>query len=571
MLPSSLVLALATVALHSLLLCAVALLVGRLVRDPGRRSLLHRWAAIGAVPTAIAALTLGSGASIDGTGLGRASLGVTERGADSAAVAPPRIAAAPVEATAGATGPGRRGAEPGPSAPTGPAWILGAWATVAALWIGRDAIRRRRFVRQLGREPLAKFSPGGAALSASDALESPVVLGRREICVPRALWTESNAAERAAILAHEDAHIARRDPAWRAALRTVRALLWFQPLLGAVVAREAEAAELDCDERALRGGAEPLVLAQVLARVAESGLARPAPFPAMARRPALVVERVARLTSRGRTEPARGGALFGAGLACALALFACTAPSVDALEQESSAPAVADDAIVVDVDPSGRAALLGPGDETPRATVDLSQRGGDRALGEALAALVAESGFPERKGRPEGSFQDSFFIPRLRANPVHVRLAPDTSFSYVQQVMGQAAGPGRALWNIVVEGDARAYELPIPTGVGEGVGVEVRITDDAGGRAGRYGVTEARRLIGAPEREETEGDVDQAPALRWVDLAGLEETLRSSAAAGSTAVRLAPSRGTALAEVLPVLETIERVGGLQVVFQGSTR
>lgn len=577
MVTSALVLAvLATVLLHSALLCSAALLVGRFILQAGRRSQLHRCAAVGALATTVVAMTLGGGASIATPRadvlepVRRASVA---RGAEGAIASTPQRSGS-AESSAG-TERGR--ADAGLTSPLGsPApWVLGVWGVVAALWIGRDLARRRRFVAQLEREPLGELTPGGAALSASDALESPVALSGGEVCVPRALWRDASASERAAILAHEDAHIARHDPAWRLALRTVRAVLWFQPLLGLVIAREAEAAELDCDERALDRGAEPLVLAQVLARVAEGGLRAAPPFPAMARRPALVVERVARLTSPRPALRTRGSGLFGAGIACALALFACTAPTVDAPEQDRGSAPVADDALVVQIDRSGRARLFGPGDEVARVEVNLSDRAQQSALGDAMAALAAEPSFPKRSGRAEPYYPGGFFVPSLRANPVHVRLEPDTRFAYAQHVMTQAARADTAFWNIIVEDASRSYALPLPVEGGAGTGgmfgVDIRIAPDGGAHDGRYGVSAARSLLGVEEEVEEDESSERpaTPARNWVNLAGLEEVLRSETRAGHKGVSVAPSPGATLADVAPVLDAIESTGAFNVLVQGS--
>ena len=69
-------------------------------------------------------------------------------------------------------------------------------------------------------------------LTAAPSLASPVALGARhlEICLPERALTTLDRRHLEAILAHEVAHLARRDPVWLRAYRLVSALLFFQPL-----------------------------------------------------------------------------------------------------------------------------------------------------------------------------------------------------------------------------------------------------------------------------------------------------------------------------------------------------
>lgn len=67
-----------------------------------------------------------------------------------------------------------------------------------------------------------------------------------------------DAARRALILAHEHAHLARRDPLWRQLALLAQALLWFNPAMRGLLARLAWAQEAGCDRAVLatRGAAE---------------------------------------------------------------------------------------------------------------------------------------------------------------------------------------------------------------------------------------------------------------------------------------------------------------------------
>jgi beta-lactamase regulating signal transducer with metallopeptidase domain len=98
-------------------------------------------------------------------------------------------------------------------------------------------------------------------LSRCAAASTPLVLSAREICLPeRAMELDQDALE--AVLAHELAHIERRDGFWLNCALVLQALLWFQPLNRKARAKLQESAELAADDRAVQhspsvGCAEP--------------------------------------------------------------------------------------------------------------------------------------------------------------------------------------------------------------------------------------------------------------------------------------------------------------------------
>lgn len=93
-----------------------------------------------------------------------------------------------------------------------------------------DAVRARMAGRYRGAPDLR--------LTVSEAVHSPVALGRAEICLPaRALDTLKPTALQS-MIAHEYAHLLRRDPQWRVALAIVESLFWLQPLNSAPLPSE---------------------------------------------------------------------------------------------------------------------------------------------------------------------------------------------------------------------------------------------------------------------------------------------------------------------------------------------
>lgn len=145
----------------------------------------------------------------------------------------------------------------------------------------------------------ASMGIGSVRLSVSDTLLTPLVIGTREVCVPRRLFSELVEADMDAVLAHELAHVERRDGLWFPLVALVQSALWLQPLNHLVSSYIRHSAELACDDRAVELTGSPLGLARALVHVAErAAQARHAmSAPAMARQPSSLLPRVRRLTN----------------------------------------------------------------------------------------------------------------------------------------------------------------------------------------------------------------------------------------------------------------------------------
>lgn len=208
--------------------------------------------------------------------------------------------------------------------PKWPLLALGAWFIGAATMLGWFLIARSRFLRAIGPRSNAGHTLAGNALrhllregridrpvrlTRSDCLTSPVALGGDEICLPSRALSELDPIRMESIIAHELAHLVRRDPSWLTIACVIEAIFFFQPLNGLARRRMQESAEFASDAWASTRVARPLDLAHCLARVAEWTIAAPRlPVPAMAeghgpgRRGAVLVRRVERLTT-GRVIP----------------------------------------------------------------------------------------------------------------------------------------------------------------------------------------------------------------------------------------------------------------------------
>jgi beta-lactamase regulating signal transducer with metallopeptidase domain/outer membrane lipoprotein-sorting protein len=103
-------------------------------------------------------------------------------------------------------------------------------------------------------------------------LPSPLVCGPLRPCIliPEEMAAREDRTELAAALAHEAAHLARRDVAWTYATRLVQTVLWFQPLVWGLHPRMTAASEELCDLQAVQGGLRRETYADCLLRLAEA-------------------------------------------------------------------------------------------------------------------------------------------------------------------------------------------------------------------------------------------------------------------------------------------------------------
>jgi Zn-dependent protease with chaperone function len=145
-------------------------------------------------------------------------------------------------------------------------------------------------------------------LTASDKITSPLALWRREVVVPERAITGLTPPQQRAMLAHEIAHVVRRDPLWAVVTATVGALFFFQPLNFLARRKIGELAEYQCDEWAAQHTGSGAHLAKAIAAVAgwvERG-ERSAPLATTMARPGTSVLRRVRRLMRFKTRPAEG-------------------------------------------------------------------------------------------------------------------------------------------------------------------------------------------------------------------------------------------------------------------------
>lgn len=221
---------------------------------------------------------------------------------------------------------------------------LGAWALFAALGLLRWFRRSRSLHRLLKRARPIEVGPAASLLIdlrhrsghatpvrllASKELSSPISTGIRSAAIvlpERALW-ELSRDDLEGVLAHELAHVVRRDSLWLAISSLVERLFFFQPFNRLARRRMHTWAEFLCDDWAVGLTRRSLSLARCLTQVAGWVLEGPPPVhaPAMAAT-AQLSSRVERLLDDGHlgTSALPGWALkplgFGATLLVAIAV-----------------------------------------------------------------------------------------------------------------------------------------------------------------------------------------------------------------------------------------------------------
>lgn len=300
-----------TYAIHSTLLLGGAWLVAR-ARFVGERGadLLWKMALVGGLATATAQSVADVGPSL---GIPSAAAPVRMRRVELTEIRPG--GGAPVV---------RRWSGPvqvGPRAPAGvlAALLTAAWALAAAVRLGmlaRAHLRLRRCLagrRELPAGELTRLAESlagpGVRITVSDLLPAPVALGRAEICLPRRVLDELTTGQQRSVVAHEAAHLVRRDPLWLLLLGTVGAVFFIQPLNALALRRYREGAELLCDDWAVRATGRPRELARSIASIA-GWLSAPAgevPMAAIMEHASPLVRRVHRLVAAERSnEDVRG-------------------------------------------------------------------------------------------------------------------------------------------------------------------------------------------------------------------------------------------------------------------------
>ena len=295
--------------------------------------------------------------------------------------------------------------------------FLVAWAGIASILLFGLVARRARLMHRIGRrrqvtDPrlrdlletlcLAAGYPHYVRLTSAPGLASPVALPGREICLPEAVANGLGLEQQRGVLAHELAHLVRRDPLWLGVAQVLERLFFLQPL-NWLARRELQVtAEYVCDDWAAHQVGSGLPLARCLLTVAEwiAGATGPLPEPAMAARGSHLMRRVERLVrgegiraDRGRHVGLALGVLMVVGTMAAAPAVTAGAPTArvaakfepsgkhrqQASDSSRAARVAALTAALKDTDPGVRAAAA-----------QALGRLDDKSAGNALAELLRD-------------------------------------------------------------------------------------------------------------------------------------------------------------------------------------
>jgi hypothetical protein len=221
------------------------------------------------------------------------------------------------------------------SAGAGLRWVGIVWLTGCLLLLAREvfgALSASRLVRACKEVDPALGALLSAATRSGDGpahavavrvgpVAVPAVAGILEprVLVPAAAlrWPREWLV---AALAHEAAHVERRDLGWLQLARLLRAVLWFHPAAWWLARRLAVEAELACDERAVGAGIDPIAYAGALVGIAGDGRRAALSTLAVVSRPSELRRRVVRLVG-GRVTVSSGSSRWVAALLAASGLL----------------------------------------------------------------------------------------------------------------------------------------------------------------------------------------------------------------------------------------------------------
>jgi beta-lactamase regulating signal transducer with metallopeptidase domain len=193
--------------------------------------------------------------------------------AERPATEPAPMAAAPAPVTSGFRAATASERLPEPAVPShAPVWPIAAVAAYAlgALLQLTSLLTGWRAARRLVGQSSGPALPG-FQVQQSPAVAVPVTLGvlSPRIVLPAA-WPTWPEAKLQAVLAHEAAHVRRRDPLIALAARVNRCVFWFHPLAWWLERKLAATAEQACDEAAVAAVGQTRAYAEVLLDMAEA-------------------------------------------------------------------------------------------------------------------------------------------------------------------------------------------------------------------------------------------------------------------------------------------------------------
>lgn len=329
-----------TIALQGTLLCAGAWAAEQLLRDsrPAWRELLWRIALLGGV--AIATLQLALAPSFSTHRFVVASPQSATPTPTLSEIAPLAQKIPPPPRSNTTAMPQHSAAPPMASTIDWAHWIVAVWLIGAVVSLARTSLKIRTLLRELRPARIVsnqnivddaaaiaeRLGVSPPRLLQLDDLPSPIAAHGNRIVIPTWALQTLDHAQLRVMLAHEMAHIARRDPQWKLIVTLWCSAFWFIPFAWIARRRLDDLAEFACDAVAAHHTRNHRALAECLVACAEHRLTQIGPdlAPAMAARRSSIVHRIDRLLEgvpmETRLLPAHRIAAVAAVVLCATAL-----------------------------------------------------------------------------------------------------------------------------------------------------------------------------------------------------------------------------------------------------------
>lgn len=150
-------------------------------------------------------------------------------------------------------------------------WLVALWASCAAFNLCRLFYGYVRLAAIARKAQPASNGTLGHEVFVSDDVDVPLVAGivHPRILIPVGMQKTLDIADLQRVIAHERAHVRRNDPWFNLAIRTIQALLFFNPAIYFVIRRLAEEREAACDDVAISESGQSFDYAACLAAIAQ--------------------------------------------------------------------------------------------------------------------------------------------------------------------------------------------------------------------------------------------------------------------------------------------------------------
>ena len=198
-------------------------------------------------------------------------------------------------------------------------WLLVGWLIVGLMIWLYNWKEHRRFLNYLGQrkqvvdEPTLNLVnsileetnlPASPKITTSERLDSPIVIGKEELCLPEKVIYDLSFEQQETLLAHEIAHILHQDYRWTVIRNWITAFLFFQPLNWITSRLLAAAIEERCDSWSAKITGNYTALAQCLVEVASwmQPIRRSANVTGMALKPSLLKQRIQHLLHQQKNQ-----------------------------------------------------------------------------------------------------------------------------------------------------------------------------------------------------------------------------------------------------------------------------